>query len=146
MSASAFLAYTIDENTKEEVTISAGSRVQSIPGPDELPQTFESSEHLKARSGWNNLRPRMTQPQTKETIKENNQVYFKGIMTNLKPNDRLLINFDADNDGDSGSKKLYRVTEVKPVIGDCTLVGLILEGASKTGKNDDGKKHLLSVS
>jgi hypothetical protein len=141
VSASAFLSYTIDENTKEEVKIPAGSRVQSIPGPDEMPQTFESSEDLKARSGWNNLRPRMTQPQTAEKIKEKNQVYFKGIMTNLKPNDRLLIDFDADNDGDSGSKKLYRVTEVKPdAAADRTLVGLILEGASKTGKNDDGKK------
>ncbi len=72
VSSSVFLAYTIDENTKEEVTVPAGSRAQSVPGPDELPQSFETSETLKARARWNNLKPRMTQPQTRESIR--NQV------------------------------------------------------------------------
>jgi len=111
VAASVFLAYTLDEKMKDEVTIPAGSRAQSIPGPDELPQSFETSEDLKARSKWNNLKPRMTQPQNSETIfedlnKEYGRVYLKGINTNLKPNDPLLI------DVGSGTPAFYRVTEV----------------------------------
>ena len=71
VSSSVFLAYTIDENTPEETTVPAGSRVQSVPGPDELPQMFETIEDLKARAKWNNLKPRMTQPQTEETTVNN---------------------------------------------------------------------------
>lgn len=136
VSASAFLSYTIDENTKEEVTIPAGSRVQSIPGPDELPQTFESSEDLKARSGWNNLRPRMTRPQTAATIKYGDldssvigpRVYLKGIATNLKANDPLLIDFDMyDLDGKKISPEFHTVKEVKlDAAADRTLVMLTL--------------------
>ena len=143
VSASAFLAYTIDENTREEVTIPAGSRVQSIPGPDELPQTFESSEDLKVRSGWNNLRPRMTQPQTVATILgivnsptlvQGPRVYLKGINTNLKPNDRLLIDFDVYETG--GMKlppELHTIKEVKPdAKADHTLVIFMPEQQQST--------------
>ena len=56
VASSVFLSYTIDENTKEEVTIPAGNSVQSLPGPDELPQSFETSDALKARMGWNFLK------------------------------------------------------------------------------------------
>lgn len=135
VSASAFLAYTLDQHTEGEVIIPAGSRAQSIPGPGELPQTFESSEDLKARAGWNNLRPRMTQPQTDVTIKNGTpdalikgpRVYFKGINTNLKPNDPLLINFDADNP--NVIPELYYVKEVKPdAKADRTLV--LLKGST----------------
>lgn len=100
VASSVYLAYTIDDNTEEETTIPTGSRVQSVPGPEELPQSFETSETLKARAAWNNLMPRMTQPQTQDTIfteyddnreKIAGRVYLKGITTNLKPNDPLLI-------------------------------------------------------
>jgi hypothetical protein len=118
VSSSVFLGYTIEDTTKEEVVIPAGSRVQSVPGPDELPQTFETSEDLKARAEWNNLRPRMRQPQTAATIKDvagnylRPRLYLKGINTNLKPNDRLLIDFDAENT--NVKPELFRVTEVAP--------------------------------
>ncbi len=116
VASSVFLAYTIDENTKEETTIPAGSRAQSVPGPGELPQSFETSEDLKAQTRWNNLKPRMTQPQTENSIKngkpnseiEGPRVYLKGINTNLNPNDPLLIDFG------SGTPKFYRVKEIKP--------------------------------
>lgn len=103
VAASVFLAYTIDANTQEEVVIPAGSRAQSIPGPGELPQSFEISEDLKARAQWNNLKPRMTQAQTRSSIestiedKNYSRVYLKGLSTNIKLNDALLINFGTDS-------------------------------------------------
>jgi len=108
VASSVFLAYTLDEKMEDEVTIPVGSRAQSVPGPDELPQSFETSEDLTARSKWNNLKPRMTQPQTLQTIFNQNyfRVYLKGINTNLKPNDPLLIDIGSE------SPAFYRVAKV----------------------------------
>ena len=47
VAASIFLAYTIDPTFKGEAIIRAGSRSQSVPGPGELPQTFETTAVLK---------------------------------------------------------------------------------------------------
>ena len=108
VAASTYLAYTLENGN--DVIIPEGSRAQSLPGPNELPQPFETSQKLEARSVWNNLMPRLNQPQTKNGI--NNQddgprVYLKGIGTNLKPNDPVLINF-----GDPQGPKLFHVKAV----------------------------------
>lgn len=110
VSASVFLAYTLDEKTTEPVIIPVGAKSQSVPGPGELPQTFETGEPLEARAAWNNLAPRQARPQTKATIQTVNamRVYLKGISTNLKASDPLLIDF-----GD-GTRELYRVVDVAP--------------------------------
>ncbi|MDN5940282.1 MAG: putative baseplate assembly protein [Nitrospira sp.] len=121
VAASVYLAYTIDPNYKEETVIPAGSRSQSIPAPGESAQSFETSEDLKARAQWNNLKPRMTQPQTQASIEAgdgtNKRVYLKGISTNLKPNDPLLVDFGSD------TPEFHRVQEVVPdAAADRTLV------------------------
>jgi len=143
VSSSVFLAYTIDENTQGETTIPTGSRSQSIPGPDELPQSFETSEDLKARAKWNNLRPRMTQPQTSETIVNNlngPRVYLKGINSNLKSNDPLLISFGA------GTPAFYRVKQIEPdAIADRTLVTLQPAFSAAGTTPADAVSHLSST-
>ena len=110
VAASVYLAYTIAPNYNEETVIPAGSRSQSIPAPGETAQSFETSEDLKARAQWNNLRPRLKQPQTPESIRsgdgEHAHLYLKGISTNLKPNDPLLIDFG------NGTPDFHRVREV----------------------------------
>lgn len=112
VASSVYLAYTLDDNFKEETIIAKGARSQSVPGPGELPQSFETSEDLKTRAKWNNLKPRMTQPQTSGSIEAGNgmnqRIYLKGIATNLNPNDPLLIDFG------SGTPEFHRVKEVKP--------------------------------
>jgi hypothetical protein len=110
IASSVYLAYTVDDNFKEEAIISKGAKSQSIPGPNELPQTFEISEELKARAKWNNLRPRMNRPQTMLSMlldPKGPRIYVKGINTNLKPNDPLLIDFAGKN-----NPKFTRVKEV----------------------------------
>lgn len=111
VASSVYLAYTLDDNFKEETTIAKGAKSQSVPGPGELPQSFETSEDLKARAQWNNLKPRMTQPQTEASIKigdgVNARIYLKGIATNLKPNDPLLIKFGG------GTPELHRVEKIE---------------------------------
>ena len=65
VAASAYLAFTIESAAGSTGTaiIDIGTKVQSIPGPTEQPQTFESMEKLSADARWNALRPRLTQPQ-----------------------------------------------------------------------------------
>jgi predicted phage baseplate assembly protein len=117
VASTVYLAYTLDQPfaipalpgsgtataaSDPLVTIPAGSRAQSVPGPDELPQSFETADKLNARSLWNNLQVRLTQPQN---IGANPvTIYFKGISANLKPNDPLLIVASAP--------QLYRIMEV----------------------------------
>jgi hypothetical protein len=107
VAASVYLAYTLEEKS-EPVEIPAGAQAQSVPGPGEFPQTFETSDPLKARAEWNLLKPRMSQPQTFQSITTNasNHIWLKGITTNVKVNDRLLV-------VDGTSRSLFRVTEIQ---------------------------------
>ena len=95
VAAGTHLAYTIDEHTREEVLIPQQARVQSVPGPGEEQQSFETDEPLKARAAWNRLKVRQRQPQQWTTIVTSQVVYLKGITTQLKANDPLLIAHDG---------------------------------------------------
>jgi len=86
VAASVFLAYTLDKGS--DVTLALGNRVQSIPGPGEMPQTFETSDPLVARDVWNVLGMRKTRPQDPKTTEP---FYVTTLTTNLKPNDVLLF-------------------------------------------------------
>jgi predicted phage baseplate assembly protein len=113
VAATVYLAYTIDDKYKEEAVIPAGSRAQSVPAPGETAQSFETSETLRARAQWNDLRPRVDQPLTEASIRLGNgtnaHVYLEGIVTNLKANDPLLIDF-----GRGGVPEMFRVLAVVP--------------------------------
>jgi hypothetical protein len=117
VASTVYLAYTIEEDRSVtppksiKTIIPAGSRAQSVPGPGELPQSFETSDDLEARTEWNKLQPRLTQPQTRASIfktvsGEQNGLYLKGTATNLKPNDALLIDFGG------GVPVPYRIQQV----------------------------------
>jgi hypothetical protein len=121
VAASVYLALTL-ENGHDVVIEPFQLRAQSVPGPGELPQTFENTEKLDARAQWNKLRPRMARPQNARTIldaKEMNgaaKLYLRGISTTLNPGDPLLIVI-------GGRPELFRVTEVEPdAAADRTLV------------------------
>jgi hypothetical protein len=96
VAASVWLALTIEKD--EKVAIEPYEvRAQSVPGPGELPQSFENIEKIEARGRWNKLGPRLTQPQDgRALIKRAAEfgvasLYLKGIATGLNPNDLLLV-------------------------------------------------------
>ncbi|MDQ1393926.1 MAG: hypothetical protein QOF30_2903, partial [Acidimicrobiaceae bacterium] len=89
VSASVFLAFTIDP-AAAPVVIPVGVGANSVPGPGEQMQTFETADVLEARSGWNVLKPRPTQPQTSATIATQG-LYLQGTATKLKANDALVV-------------------------------------------------------
>jgi hypothetical protein len=93
VAAGVYLAFTLENGY--DVEIPTGTRLQSLPGPGELPQTFETMDNLESRSTWNSLKPRLTRPQriTAENADTVEVIYFQGISTNLKPNDQLLLVF-----------------------------------------------------
>ncbi len=96
VAASVYLAYAIEKDAAP-VEIPAGARANSVPAPGEQMQSFETAEPLVARYEWNELKPRLTQPQTAASIRANG-LYLKGTATKLKANDPLLLDF-ADGQG-----------------------------------------------
>lgn len=126
VAASVYLAFTLENDY--EVEVPAGTRAQSLPGPGELPQPFETSAALLARTAWNQLKPRLTRPMVIKPDDDVLTLYFKGIETNLKPNDPILIDFNppsangdgnGNNNGNGGNgngeqRRVYRVEGVTP--------------------------------
>jgi hypothetical protein len=108
VSATVYLAYTIDQNQTTPALIPAGARSQSIPGPGELPQSFETSDPIDARADWNNLQVRLTQPQniTLANALAIQNLYVAGTNTDLKAGDSLLLVF-----GDNGSPSVLRTVQ-----------------------------------
>jgi predicted phage baseplate assembly protein len=103
VSASVFLSYLVDDNQHDPVEIPVGTRSQSIPGPDESPQYFETSEPLWARREWNDLQVRTQRPQ-RITLGTSSQpgtiatvatLHVAGTDTGVQPGDLLLFRFGA---------------------------------------------------
>lgn len=95
VAASTALAFTLEEaaGSPRRITIDRGSKVQSIPGPNEKPQTFETIESIEARVEWNALRPVMRLP--KVPAIDGTYAYLKGTATNLKPGSHCSIPCDV---------------------------------------------------
>jgi predicted phage baseplate assembly protein len=108
VAASAYLAFTLEDTPGAlgqalsigttaqlapeplpPITIDIGTKVQSIPGPGEQAQTFETVEKTEARVEWNAIKPRLTQPQ--KLLASMQIVILQGTATNLKQGDTLLI-------------------------------------------------------
>lgn len=101
VAASAYLAFTV-EDTTPIASVPHGTRVQSLPGPDQAPQTFETMEDVEVRAAWNQLRPRSRQPQRLAIVSDALRyadpgqtpvaaVYLRGTATNLRAGDTLLV-------------------------------------------------------
>jgi predicted phage baseplate assembly protein len=96
LAASTYVAYLLDVVPGQDtsVTIPAASRIQSVPGPGELPQSFETAEGLYAQASWNTLRPRPTRPVVPAHGMK--VLYAAGISTQLNPNDRVLLGIPGE--------------------------------------------------
>jgi predicted phage baseplate assembly protein len=95
VASTVYLAYTLEDSQPDAVEIPAGARAQSIPGPGELPQSFETSDALVARRDWNNLEVRTRRP---PSIRLGDaltlaQMRFAGTNTGLAPGALLLLTF-----------------------------------------------------
>ncbi|MEM6354043.1 MAG: putative baseplate assembly protein, partial [Cyanobacteria bacterium P01_D01_bin.14] len=63
VASSVYLAFTMEPDFNENAEVPQGTRSQSLPAPGEMPQAFETEQNLEARTDWNQLQPRLSQPQ-----------------------------------------------------------------------------------
>jgi hypothetical protein len=114
VSASATLAFTLASapGSPAVVPIPAGTRVQSVPGPVQSPQVFETSADLTALAAWNALPAQATTPWSLSGHELS--TWFTGTSNNLNTGDALL--FVAAPGGtpnlDSGPAELHYITAV----------------------------------
>lgn len=89
LSASCLLAFTLEDGAgaPASVTLNAGLAVQSLPGPGELPQTFETESTAPARPEWNALRA-VTAAAAQPAATE---LYLPSVATDIRPGDGLLF-------------------------------------------------------
>jgi len=86
----------------DKLTLPVGIKVQSVPGPDEKPQIFETVESVEARPEWNVFKAR-----TREMVIPvfgTQVVYLKGTANQLKTGDALLF-VGSERVLDSGSER-----------------------------------------
>ncbi|MGB9182311.1 MAG: putative baseplate assembly protein [Pyrinomonadaceae bacterium] len=88
------------------VTLAKGIKVQSVPGPDEKAQTFETIEEIEARAQWNALKPRLT---LRQWLNGNMKmpIYLQGTATNLKTGDTVFL---IDKTGAPHSAAILKMT------------------------------------
>jgi hypothetical protein len=124
VAASTCLAFTLETVTGSPpaVTIDKGARVQSIPGPGEKPQSFETVELVDARGEWNELKPQLTR--LVPPVFGDTSTYLEGVTTNLKLGDPLLVvGAERAADTDNENWEFRRVSAVEPdVANNRTLV------------------------
>jgi hypothetical protein len=89
VAAETYLAFEMQEGpgAPTQIHLDPGVKVQSIPGPGEEPQTFETVEELDARLGWTALHAERTVTPLPITT----DCYLQGTTLNLKPGDALLF-------------------------------------------------------
>jgi hypothetical protein len=75
------------------LTLASGLQVQSVPGSDEKPQTFETVEEITARPEWNAVRPWMSAPRSPGFGATD--TWLQGARSDLKPGAALLFVDDA---------------------------------------------------
>ena len=103
-----FLAFTLQEVPGSPalaagpVEIPVGTKVQSVPGPGEQPQTFETVAAVEARAEWNAIPVQTTfawHPHFGDT-----QLWLAGVGSGLQPGDAILI-VGQDRLDDTGSER-----------------------------------------
>ena len=85
-------------------SLAVGTKVQSVPGQDELPQTFETVEEIEARPEWNAIAARTTTPT--RSADGATELFIAGTATNLRPGDMLLV---------TGTGNKWQVRRVKHI-------------------------------
>jgi predicted phage baseplate assembly protein len=108
LAARAYLAFTVEDapGSPAVTTVEAGTKIQSIPNPGEMPQTFETMATVEARAKWNAMKPLTMQPQAPSTSMS--QAIVEGIDLRLKAGDSVLIVDEGDN------RMVKRVMRVVP--------------------------------
>lgn len=136
VAASVDLALTLEpapgapEQAVAATTVAPGLRVQSMPGPGQTSQTYETIEPIEARVAWNALAPRRTVP---FLPRSGDRVAWLAAGVALRPGDALLfVARDRAAGGAGWSLRFVRQVEADAAAGRqaVTLDGTVGEGAA----------------
>jgi len=124
VSASAVLAFTLSSATgsPDNVRIPAGTRVQSVPGPGEKPQVFETSADLVATIAGNSIPAQTTIPW--QLVGADTHTWIQGTKNNINVGDALLfLTVQAGQLVTDGTGDVHYVTAVNidPVSGNTQI-------------------------
>jgi hypothetical protein len=133
------LAFTVSSapTAPAQVTVPRGTRLQSVPVRQELPQTFETLDDLTARAEWNALKPgtESFSPETSLTGAAT-RIWVLGAPAGLEPGVPLLL---AGSDPDGIPVQLLRFiesVEVQAVPGVGTVTAINWQGALDPSQPD----------
>lgn len=115
VSASAVLAFSLSDapGSPDNVLIPAGTRVQSIPGPGQTPQVFETSADINATIDGNSIPAVTTIPF--KLFGNDQSTWIKGTANNINVGDALLfISANAGVPKPNGPADVRYVTSVTP--------------------------------
>ncbi|MBN8712747.1 MAG: hypothetical protein J0H50_02060 [Xanthomonadales bacterium] len=90
VAATDIIAFTLTDapGSPDQVQIPAGTRVQSVPGPNQKPQVFETSAAITAHIAWNAL---PAQTSTPWQVTAANGTWIQGTANNIVVGDLLLF-------------------------------------------------------
>ncbi|MER5384415.1 putative baseplate assembly protein [Streptomyces sp. NPDC002688] len=91
VAAQAELAFTVEQapGAPQIVTVPQGAAVQSVPGPGQTPQIFETGADLECRAVWNSIPAIATVPQLLGSRPA--QIWVEGTASAVQAGDPLLI-------------------------------------------------------
>jgi hypothetical protein len=114
VAASAALAFTLSTapGSPASVLIPAGTRVQSVPGPGQTAQVFETSADLTALAAWNALPAQTTTPWALAGAEQS--TWIAGTANHVSVGDALLFVAVADGaPSATGPAEFHYVTAVQ---------------------------------
>lgn len=114
VASSVYLAYSLEDG-HEDVPIIKGTRAQSVPGPGELPQSFETSEPLLAHSKLSAIKPRLFRPARLKLPgdaerKKPQVIFLKGSPSDFQKGELLLVTYK------SKTRALFEVLEASATL------------------------------
>jgi hypothetical protein len=111
VAASAFIAFMLNDapGSPEQVLISAGTRVQSVPNPGQTPAVFETSNDITALVAYNALPAQATIPWGPSA--GDTAATFAGTALKINPGDGLLfVNAELHTTLKTGTADFHLVT------------------------------------
>jgi len=88
------VAFTVETapGAPEKVKVPAGTPVMSIPGQDEMPQTFETLKEIEARADWNDLTLAiLSLVDPAPVVFDQTELLLQGLLKTIKPGNALLL-------------------------------------------------------
>lgn len=115
------------EGVPTSIVIPAATKVQSVPGPGQKPQTFESVEDITARPAWNSipLRRRARYPGSATNF---STIELAGFVNALKEGDSVLLT------AASGTPVLKQVSKVEGQPADNRTLVTFTAGSAPTAQ------------